>query len=178
MTVKTINEDHCWGCHKDMTSAEFAERHTYHDDVCCQDEPVAVEHGEDHCGGLNAHARCCPVCHPEKLTLTGPHDGFYPTAEELKGVPGLYGTERTPLKDQVIHLHYFVGGCDWWLVEYSPTEALGFGYACLGDPACAEWGYVSVADLATAGGDNPWLQVERDLGWRPRKVSEVDLPGR
>ncbi len=38
MTENTIDEDHYWGCHKSMTSEEYADHHTHHDDVCCQDE--------------------------------------------------------------------------------------------------------------------------------------------
>jgi hypothetical protein len=69
-----------------------------------------------------------------------------------------------------------VGGCDWWLVEYDPDQHLGFGYVSLGDPSCAEWGYVSLAELEAV-----WINhfvVERDLQWTPKRAKEVRLPGR
>ena len=62
-------------------------------------------------------------------------------------VPKLYATEPTAMRDKVIHLHYFVGGCDWWLVENDAAEARALGYICLGDPQCAEWGYLPLDEL-------------------------------
>lgn len=106
---------------------------------------------------------------------------FFPPAAELRAVPRLYSTERTPLADKVIHLHYFAGSCDWWLAEIDREELIAFGFACLGDPANAEWGNVSLAELAllyvapemhhTPTGTfviQPGLVVERDLHWTPR----------
>lgn len=114
-----------------------------------------------------------------------------PPAEALAKVPALYATERAKAPDKVVHIHLFVGSCDWWLVELDPAEGLAFGYACLGDPANAEWGYVSLAELAALRlgvkvvmrselGDN-WspaahglpMVVERDLYWEPRQVRDV-----
>ncbi len=123
MTVKTVDENYCWGCHKEMTSEEYADHHTYHDDVCCLEEPEAREEGNAYCLGLNTHPWCCPICHPDSPTLTGPHDGFFPTAEELTAVPGLYETERTPLDDKVIHLHYCVGGANGGWLSTPPRSA-------------------------------------------------------
>ena len=40
-----------------------------------------------------------------------------------------------------------VSGGDWWLVEYDTEDRIAWGYACLGDPGCAEWGYVSLTEL-------------------------------
>ncbi len=90
-------------------------------------------------------------------------------------MPALYGTEEVPLDERVIHLHYFVGRCDWWLVEYDPKERQAFGYACLGDPHMAEWGYVDLTELERIQVDQ--VVVERDLHWTPRKAKEANLPG-
>ncbi len=56
------------------------------------------------------------------------------------------------------------------------VEALAFGYACLGDPQCAEWGYVSLVELegVLARGVFP---VERDLHWTPKPAKDCKLPG-
>lgn len=118
------------------------------------------------------------------------HD-FWPPDDQLAEMPRLYGTEAVPLAEKLIKLHYFVGACDWWLVEYDPAERIGWGYACLGDPQCAEWGYVPLDELeaifrpphfisahAGVSGMVPPLIVERDLYWTPRPVKEVKLPGR
>ncbi len=63
------------------------------------------------------------------------HD-FWPPARALEAIPGLYGTERVAARDKVVHLHYFLGACDWWVVELDRTErpGLAFEFACLGDP--------------------------------------------
>jgi len=38
-----------------------------------------------------------------------------PTPEQLARIPRLYETENTSLKDKPIHLHCFIGGCDWFI---------------------------------------------------------------
>ena len=84
---------------------------------------------------------------------------------------------------------HFVGGCDWWVVELDSAERpqLAFGYACLGDPQMAEWGYIDLHELVEIwrppsfgeprpGGVTsitPALIVERALGWTPRSAGEV-----
>lgn len=49
---------------------------------------------------------------------------------------------------------------------------LAFGYACLGDPQMAEWGYIALDELAVVYRP-PLLIVERDLHWSPRPAGEV-----
>ena len=115
------------------------------------------------------------------------HD-FWPPAEVLAAIPPLYGTEKVGEADKIVHLHYFVGGCDWWVVEYDPTERLAFGYACLGDPQMAEWGYIPLDELVEVFKPSrpvveddipgwtllvPPIVVERDLNWTPRPAGEV-----
>lgn len=117
---------------------------------------------------------------------------FYPSANELQRIPALYATETQRTPDKVIWLHYFVGGSDWWLVEYDAVEQIAFGYVCLGgDSQSAEWGNVSLSELESVFREGqsqqldsraarviPRLIVERDLHWTPRPVSECNLPGR
>jgi hypothetical protein len=76
------------------------------------------------------------------------HD-FWPSVSVLEAIPALYATEDTPEREKVVHLHYFVGGCDWWVVELDSAERpqLAFGYVCLGDPQMAEWGYIPLDEL-------------------------------
>ena len=70
-----------------------------------------------------------------------------PPKEQLAKIPKLYETERVPLKEKLIWLHFFIGGCDWYICEYD-GEDLFWGYAILnGDLEMAEWGYVSFEEL-------------------------------
>jgi hypothetical protein len=45
----------------------------------------------------------------------------------------------------MLHLHYFAGGCDWWIIEYDPATGDAFGYAWLGN-TCAEWGHLDLPE--------------------------------
>ena len=121
------------------------------------------------------------------------HD-FWPAPEVLEASPALYATEGVAEADKVVYLHYFVGACDWWVVELDSIERpqLAFGYVCLGDPQMAEWGYIDLHELAGifrapvvteveeraslhAYTVVPPLIVERELGWTPRPAGEVIL---
>lgn len=111
-----------------------------------------------------------------------------PPPEVLDKIPPLYGTEATPTDETVIWAHYFLLAADWWIAELDPESGMAFGYACLGDPGLAEWGYVSLVELSqlVASPRHPIsvngelveievdLVVERELDWRPVKVSECE----
>ena len=103
------------------------------------------------------------------------HD-FYPPVDAT--VPALYATEDRPAATKVLHLHYFAGACDWWIAEYDPATGTAFGYACLGDPACAEWGYLDLPELERVRVRSGLVIVERDLNWVSVPAAEADLPGR
>ena len=96
-----------------------------------------------------------------------------PTQETLSKIPRLYETEDTQLEDKIIYLHFFIGGCDWFISEFD-GEDLFWGYAILNnDYQNAEWGYISFTELKeirVQGG----VEVDCDLFWRVRKASEVD----
>lgn len=95
-----------------------------------------------------------------------------PTQNQLAQLPKLGETESVPLKDKVLHMHFFLGGCDWWIAEYDGEDLL-WGFAMLnGDRDNAEWGYISFRELKELVAP-PGLEVERDLHWRPRKASEI-----
>lgn len=97
------------------------------------------------------------------------HD-FWPSTEVLQAIPPLYGTERTPERDKVVHLHYFSGRCDWWVLELDQAGRLAFGFACLGDPAMAEWGYINLHELAEMLGPGTLTEVE--------EVASLSTPSR
>ena len=41
-----------------------------------------------------------------------------PSTEILSRAPRLRTTERVPLKEKLIHLHFFIGACDWYVAEF------------------------------------------------------------
>ncbi len=95
-----------------------------------------------------------------------------PTKEMLANVPELYATEDTPLKDKVIHLHFFLGGCDWYIAEYDGQDTM-FGYCVLNnDLEMAEWGYVSFTELKNL--KVGFMEVDTDLHFGTPKACEVD----
>ena len=73
-----------------------------------------------------------------------------PSQDRLNRIPRLYETEQIPLAEKMIHLHFFIGGCDWYIAEFD-GEDIFFGYAILNDDLeCAGWGYVSFDGLKSA----------------------------
>lgn len=95
-----------------------------------------------------------------------------PTKNQLKKCPKLYETVGTPLKEKIIHMHFFVGGSDWYIAEYDGDDTF-FGYAVLNnDYRFAEWGYVAFSELKAAKVKG-WLEVDNDLNWEPRRFSEI-----
>ena len=99
-----------------------------------------------------------------------------PNRERLSKIPKLYETENIPLEDKPIHLHFFIGGSDWFIVEYDGDD-LFFGFAILNnDHQMAEWGFVSFSELRSIK-VNGWLEVDCELEeyWKIRPARKVDL---
>jgi hypothetical protein len=98
-----------------------------------------------------------------------------PTKERLKKIPKLYETENLPLKEKLIYLHFFIGGCDWYITEYDGKD-LFFGFAILNnDYQMAEWGYVRFSELKEIKVDG-WLEVDCELEdiWQVKRAVEID----
>ncbi|MBP7509286.1 MAG: hypothetical protein KA807_15845 [Prolixibacteraceae bacterium] len=96
-----------------------------------------------------------------------------PSKEQLDCIPKLYETEQVPLKDKLIYLHFFIGGCDWYIAEYDGDD-LFWGYAILNDDhQCAEWGYISFAELKNI--KIGWLEIdcEPEEYWKIRPAAEI-----
>lgn len=120
-----------------------------------------------------------------------------PTPDRLAKIPPLYGTENIPFDDKIIFLHFFIPGKDmsledafqsfphsegrhrfvllnysfhWYIAEYDGDD-LFYGFANLGDPQMAEWGYISFAELRDPGPNG--IHVIHDTLWTPRRFSEV-----
>ena len=97
-----------------------------------------------------------------------------PTEEQLASIPRLYEAEHITLRDKIIHFHFFIGGCDWYIAEFDSKDTF-FGFTILnGDLQNAEWGYVSFKELKDIkiGG---YLEVDHNLYWDPRPSREVKL---
>jgi hypothetical protein len=98
-----------------------------------------------------------------------------PSTERLRRIPKLYETEETPLEDKLIHLHLFLGGNDWYIAEFDGGD-LFWGFACLnGDLECAEWGYISFAELKALSIGPLEIDCELEEFWKVRPAKEVDL---
>lgn len=116
---------------------------------------------------------------------------FVPRVQFLCLVDGLRGEERTFFREKlrylemtintmpvtyqqselgeqaVVHLHYFVGGCDWWITEKDMEGGTqqAFGLVDLGHGA--ELGYISIDELVSVRG------MDVDLHWEPKTLAQV-----
>ena len=96
-----------------------------------------------------------------------------PSTDQLALMPRLSETENIPLEDKIIHLHFFLAGCDWFIAEYDGVD-LFWGYAILNeDYQNAEWGYIAFPDLKNIK-TKSGLEIDRDLYWLPQKASEIE----
>lgn len=77
------------------------------------------------------------------------------------------------------------GHCNWYVAEFDGHDTF-FGYANLGNPAFAEWGYISFLELREARIQVPWedaitglvigritMQIEHDTHWKPCPFSTI-----
>ena len=97
-----------------------------------------------------------------------------PSKEQLGKIPKLYETEGVPLEEKLIWVHFFIGGCDWYVSEYDEEENLFWGYAILnGDLDMAEWGYVSFDELKSIR-IPPGFEVDCDQYWQIKKAIDIE----
>jgi len=98
---------------------------------------------------------------------------FAETVEKMvnvwKAMPVTYGTDGQG-REALAGMHYFTGGCDWWIVEKdSDTDGDGqiqaFGVADLGQ-GCREIGYINLVELLAAG-------AELDFHYTPMTVGDI-----
>ena len=94
-----------------------------------------------------------------------------PTKKELSEIPDLFENENGNIYDAIVHMHFFLGGCDWYITEFDGKDTF-YGFAILSnDYFNAEWGYVSFKELKNA--KVGFLEVDRDLHWEKRPVKKV-----
>jgi len=96
-----------------------------------------------------------------------------PKQERLAKIPRLYETEDVNLKDKLIYLHFFIGGCDWYVAEFD-GEDLFWGYAILNnDFDMAEWGYFSLLELKAISLHGIEIDCELEEYFPVRKASGI-----
>ena len=96
-----------------------------------------------------------------------------PNENRVRKIPR--DTSKVMPLDHVVHLHFFLGGSDWYAIEYNPARKEFFGFVILnGDTQNSEFGYFSfqeLIDLRTKGG----VEVDCELAkyWPPTKITEI-----
>ena len=85
-----------------------------------------------------------------------------------QAMPATYAAESQG-RAAVAHLHYFLGGADWWIVEKDADpdhagQVQAFGIADLG--MGPEAGYISIPELLENG-------AELDLYFTPKRMGEL-----
>jgi hypothetical protein len=96
-----------------------------------------------------------------------------PTKERLDKIPRLYEQEKTPLKDQIVHLHFFMFGSDWWITEYDGEDTF-FGFVRINqDDVNSEWGYISFNELKEISINGIEVDCEHEEFFPPQPVSGI-----
>jgi hypothetical protein len=108
----------------------------------------------------------------------------------LSQLPCIYGTKSIPTEEKIIYLRFFIANCEWLIAEFDQKDEF-FGFACLGDPEMAEWGYISLSELksirtkATIIDSNTGVLigmlpifVEWDQHFKPKPFSQIQLSAR
>ncbi len=91
---------------------------------------------------------------------------FIEYAERVASMPKTY--EQDGMGDKAVaYLHYFSGGCDWYITEkdMEDEQHQAFGWADLGYGG--ELGYISLVELCRCPG------VELDLHFTPTKLGTI-----
>lgn len=77
----------------------------------------------------------------------------------------------------IAYLHYFVGGCDWWITEKDMEEEQlqAFGVVKLGNNR-PEFGYINLVELSNnviKHSSGMPLSVELDFHWQPKRLKDI-----
>jgi len=95
-------------------------------------------------------------------------DFFFDKVEELANtIETMHKTYEQDGKgdNAIVHLHYFVGGCDWYITErdMEDEQLQAFGKANLGHGG--ELGYISIVELMSNN-------IEIDLHWEAKPLKD------
>lgn len=85
-------------------------------------------------------------------------------------------TDQPDRGDVIVHLHYFVGNCDWWIIEKDKCEEQNQAYGFVDLGHGPEFGYISLVELTDLHGKTnqglPYA-VELDFHWEPKKLKDI-----
>lgn len=87
-------------------------------------------------------------------------------ADVVHHMPRVLPSNLQSMDDAVAYLHYFYGGCDWYILEPADNDRVCFCYANLGDDQNAEYGSLWLGEFDS-------LNVELDFHWTPKTMREV-----
>ena len=88
--------------------------------------------------------------------------------ELVEDLPDSANADYDESRNNLVALHYFYAGSDWWIKDWNPKYKEFFGYVCLNDDTeMAEYGYINVEELVNNG------KVELDFYWTPKTFKEV-----
>jgi hypothetical protein len=91
--------------------------------------------------------------------------------EVIAKIPYLYKTDGK--KVHPLNLHYFMGGCDWYIAEWDRQDIF-FGYAILnGDYDNSEWGYINRHEILDLEFPQKFIFVNLDLHCFHETVEEA-----
>lgn len=97
-----------------------------------------------------------------------------PVKSRLEEIPYLYTTEKTPIPEKLIYLHFFIANCDWYVAEFDGEDTF-WGYVVInGDFENSEWGYFSFSYLRAIRMSG-WLEVdcELEIAWEIRPFVKI-----
>jgi len=92
----------------------------------------------------------------------------------LNKLPTIGATSELDTKDCVVQMKLFnpMGSGTWYITEYDPETKEAFGFANLGDPQCAELGYIPIDELESV--KLPFgMKIERDRHFEPTSLDKV-----
>ena len=103
--------------------------------------------------------------------LRGEERGFF--REKLReldatiaAMPVTYAQEG--LGDEaVVHLHYFLGGADWWITEKDVDGGVAQAFGLVDMGHGPELGYIGISELVRVRG------MDLDLHWKPVTLGEL-----
>jgi hypothetical protein len=86
----------------------------------------------------------------------------------VEALPDYCAEGYDPDTNETAYLHYFYGGCDWFIMNWDSDNQEFYGYAILNsDIEMSEYGYISVDELISDG------RIELDFYWTPVTVEEA-----
>lgn len=96
-----------------------------------------------------------------------------PNKKRLAKIPAIQS--GVDILDKIVYLHFFVAGCDWFIVEYDGEDTF-FGYAILNaDLQNAEFGNIpfsQLKDIKIKGALE--IDCEHERYFKPRPIREVE----